>query len=130
MGLQDYNIKDYKKSRGLWPVYGLVLAIALGAISYVLGPSLYDFVLTRSPDFNTGTYTREQVELFFAGIIFFVLLTIVALLVAVFVPRSKTTVKDAELVKERNDMEKARRARKKRQLKMDRQAREEYRRLE
>ena len=130
MGLQDYNIEDYKKSRGLWPVYGLVLAVALGAIAYLLAPRLYDFVLTRSPSFNIGTYTREQVELFFAGIIFFVLLAITAGFVAMFVPRKKTDVKDTDLVKERKQAEAERRARKKRQLKMARQAREEYRRLE
>lgn len=130
MSEQDYNIKDYKRSRGLWPLYGLVLAIALGAIAYVLGPKLYDFVLDRSPNFNTGTYTREQVELFFAGIIFLVLLAIVAGFVAMFAPRKKTTVKDTDLIKERKQREAARRARKKRQMQLDRQAREEYRRLE
>lgn len=130
MGLQDYNIEDYKKRRGLWPLYGLVLAIALGAISYVLGPKLYDFVLTQQPNFNTGTYTRQQVELFFAGIIFLVLIAIAGGFVAMFAPRKRTTVKETDLVKERKQKEAVRRARKKRKMQMERQAREEYRRLE
>ncbi len=128
------ELKDYKepeaKRRGMWPVYGLLMAIALGAISYVAAPELLKFVRQRSPSFNIGTLSEQEVELFFAGIIFLVLLSFATLIIAAAVPKKKSDVKDTDLVKEKKLIEAERRAHRKRQLEMQRKTREQNRRLE
>jgi hypothetical protein len=130
MGLQDYKIPEEKPRRGLWPLYGLLMALAVGAISYVLAPELLRFVRSRSQDFNIGNLTEEQVILLFAGVIFLVLMAIATLILAFAAPKKKSQVKDASLVKEKKLMEAERRARKKRQLEIQRKLREQNRRVD
>lgn len=127
---QNFRQAEKKTRRGLWPLYGLLMALALGAISWVFAPELLKFVRSRSERFSIGNLTDQQVELLFAGIIFFVLLGIVTLILAVAAPRRKSEVLDATLVKERKAMEAEHRARKKRQLEIARKQRQSNRRLE
>ena len=127
---QNYRQAEKKSRRGLWPVYGLVMAIALGAIAYITAPLLLQFVKGRSPNFSIGNLPPEHVELLFAGIIFFVLLGIATLILGMTVPRNKNEVMDATLVKERKAMDAEKRARKKRQLEIARKLREQNKRVE
>jgi hypothetical protein len=127
---QNYRQAEKKNRRGLWPVYGLVMAIALGAISYVLAPVLLQFVRGRSPRFSVGDLTTQQVELLFAGIIFFVLIGITTIILGLTVPKKKNEVLDAALVKERKAVDAEKRARKKRQLEIARKLRESNKRVE
>lgn len=127
---QNYRQADKKSKRGLWPVYGLLMAIALGAISFVLGPMLVDFIDSRSANFSIGNLPPEHVDLLFAGIIFFVLLGIATLILGVTVPKNKSEVLDATLVKERKAMEAEKRAQKKRQMEIARKLRDSNKRLE
>jgi hypothetical protein len=130
MGLKDYKEPEKKQRRGMWPVYGLFMAIALGAISYVLSPELLKFIRQRSPNFSIGTLPEDQVLLFFGGIIFLILLSFGTLIIAAAVPKKKNQVKDAELVREKKAIEAEQRARKKRQLEIQRKTRDQNRRLE
>lgn len=127
---QQYKIAEKKKTRGLWPVYGLVMMVAAGAIAYVLGPSLSDWFQRRAPNVNVGQFTPAQVDLFFSALIFVAIIGLASLLVAVAAPRRKSTVRETDLVKERKQAEAERRARRKRQLELERKMREENRRLE
>ena len=127
---QNFRQAEKKSKRGLWPLYGLLMAIALGAIAYVTAPLLLDFVDSRSPNFSIGNLSEDQVKLLFAGIIFFVLLGIMTVILGVTVPKKKSEVLDAALVKERKAMEAERRAQKKRQMEIARKLRESNKRLE
>ncbi len=130
MALRDYKAPEKKPTRGMWPVYGLVMAVALGVISYILAPTVLEFVRRQSPRFSIGNLPEEQVVLFFAGIIFLVLLGIGTLILAFAAPRKKSEVKDKQLVKEKEQMQAEQRARKKRQLEIQRKMREQNKRLE
>jgi hypothetical protein len=127
---QNYRQAEKKSRRGLWPVYGLLMAIALGAIAYVTAPLLFNFVDSRSPNFSIGNLSKDQVLLLFAGIIFFVLLGIATLVLGLTVPKKKSEVLDATLVKERKAMDAEKRARKKRQMEIARKLREQNKRIE
>lgn len=127
---QNFRKAEKKSKRGMWPVYGLLMAIALGAIAYVLAPVLLQFVRSRSANFSIGNLTIEQVELLFAGIIFFVLIGIATLILAALTPKKKSEVLDAVLVKERKQMELERRAQKKQQMEIARKMRQSNKRLE
>lgn len=111
-------------------MYGLLMALALGVIAWVLAPMLLQFVRSRSPQFSVGDLTTQQVELLFAGIIFFVLLAIATLILAVTAPKKKGEVLDATLVKERKQMDAEMRAKKKRQQELARKMRESNRRVQ
>ncbi|MBZ0302618.1 MAG: hypothetical protein K8J31_22935 [Anaerolineae bacterium] len=130
MGLQDYKMPEKRKRRGLWPVYGLMMAIALGGIAYIASPLLLQYIRRRSPQFSVGNLTDQQAALLFAGIIFLALLALVTMLLTLAVPKKKSQVLDKQLVQEKKEMEAARRARKKRQLEIERKMREENRRRE
>jgi hypothetical protein len=130
MGLQDYKVPEKKNRRGMWPVYGLLMALAIGAISYVLAPELLKFVRQRAPQFSVGTLPESQVELIFAAAIFLVLIAVVTFLLAIFVPKKKSDIKDTHLVKEKKAMEAERLARKKRQREVQKKLRQQNRRVE
>jgi uncharacterized membrane protein HdeD (DUF308 family) len=127
---QNFSQVEKKAKRGLRPFFGLLMAIALGVIAYVLAPVLFNFVDSRSPNFSIGNLSKDQVLLLFAAIIFFVLLGIFTLILGLTVPKKKSEVLDAALVKERKAMEAERRAKKKRQLEIARKLREQNKRLE
>jgi type VI protein secretion system component VasK len=130
MSPTNYKVQKVTRRRGLWPFYGLLMAVALGAISYILSPQLVLFVRRQSPEFSIGDLTPDQVRLFFAGVIFLVLLSVVTLILAVAAPRKKSDVKDRHLLKEKQAMEAARRTRRKRQLQVERKMRQQNKRLE
>jgi hypothetical protein len=128
--MNQFKVAEKKKSRGLWPVYGLVMALAAGAIAYVLGPSLSTWFQRRAPAFNVGTFTPEQVDLFFSALIFVAILGLGSLLVAVAAPRKKSNVKETDLVKERKEMQAEQKARRKRRLELEHKMRQQNQRME
>jgi hypothetical protein len=112
--MPEYRKAEVKKPRGLWPLYGLVMMIAAAGIGWALAPELYR-LLNRNSGFSIGTFTPDQVKLFLAGIIFFIVVAIGGLIIALFMPKRKEdTVQDAFLKKQKQAMvkeEKARRVR-------------------
>ena len=132
MGLGNYRVHEEKPRRGLWPVYGLMMAVSMGAIAYVLAPQLLRYVRNRSPQFSIGTLTDQEVTLLYGIIIFLVLITIGTLLLAIFVPRRRgaDAITDKVMVKQKKLAEAEERARKKRQLELARKNREQSKRLE
>jgi len=114
--MQDYKPKPKPKSKGLWPVYGFLMALALGIISYFIAPYAEDIVIRITRGGFTGQeLPPDQMQLFFTGIVFLVLGSIAALIVAMAKPRPKRKVMDADLVKQKAEMrqeEKRRRVRK------------------
>jgi hypothetical protein len=114
--MPEYKKAEVKKARGMWPLYGLLMAIAAGGIAYVLAPRVLEYIYSRSANFGIGSLTTNQVELFIGAIIFFILVSLGGLIVAIFMPKRKEdSVQDAFLKKQKDQMvkdEKARRVRK------------------
>lgn len=127
-----YREAEEKPRRGMWPVYGLLMAVAAAGIAYVLAPEALILVRRQSPQFNIGTFTDQQVELLFGGVIFMVLILIIALILAAFVPRQRgpNTINDKIMAKEKQRMEAERKERRKRQLALEKKMRQENKRLQ
>jgi uncharacterized membrane protein YgaE (UPF0421/DUF939 family) len=100
------------KNKAFWPLIGFILAVALAAIAWVIAPSVVSFLHSKlGARFPTGA----QMNLYTTVMLFLMLGGLSALIVAATMPRKKSQVKEADLVKERKDMLAAKAARKKRQ---------------
>lgn len=101
----EYAGKGRGKKKGLapWlPVMGLLLAVALGAIAYVLSGPLHELLYNEF--FLPQGYQDFQDESFkylISVILFMVLLTFSGLLYAAFQPSRANKVTERELKKER-----------------------------
>jgi hypothetical protein len=102
--MSQIKVVGERRKRGLWPVMGLFLAIAIGIISYFLAPSVIALTKQLLPQFSTSSMPREQLRLIFTVLTFVVLLAAVAFLVALFMPKKQTDVKEKDLKKEREQM--------------------------
>ena len=100
-------------SKAMWPVLGLFMILALGAISYVLAPGLISYLAANLDGFRGNELPRSQMLLAFSAVIFVILGSVVALLVAITVPRSKSRTKDAHVKEDREKMVKTINAKKK-----------------
>ncbi len=101
--MSQARIAEKKTRRALWPVMGLILAVALGAIAWfskeaVIGilPATVRIQLDRLPGI--------QGELAVAAFIFVIMLGIVAIIVAVAAPKRRINVKEKDMFKERDKM--------------------------
>lgn len=119
-------IADKKKRTGLRSVVGLVLAIAVGIIAYVLAPSVLSLIRDRYASFGRP-YTDQQVTIGIAVALFFIIITIFALIVAAATPKPKLDVKETDIMKEREQMKLMQVAEKKRQQRLNRQMRQDVR---
>jgi multidrug efflux pump subunit AcrA (membrane-fusion protein) len=124
--MSQAKIKVKKQSRALWPIMGLVLAVALAAIAWVLKdpvksilPDQVDRMLTRLPGI--------QGELAVAAMLFVVMLSVIAIIVAVAAPKSRLNVKTKDILKERNQMVASREAMARRQQRVARENRRQSR---
>ncbi len=112
--MTQVRMQEKKQSRALWPVMGLIMGLALLALAAVL----VEPVMTALPD-NVEQQLRNmplliRPELLNLGIsinqgqaavgaaIFVVLLSIVAIIVAVAAPKRKIHVRESEMLKARN----------------------------
>jgi hypothetical protein len=101
--MSQVKMAEKKQSRALWPLMGFILLIAYGAIAWVLAPIVRDALppaldrlLTRMPG--------QQGEIAVGLAIFLILVSVSALIVALFAPRRKLDVKTKDMLKERNQM--------------------------
>ena len=102
--MSQIKLAETRRRRGLWPVMGLLLAIALGIISYFLAPTVIQLTRQLLPQFRTGGIPGDQLRLIFTALTFVVLLLVTALLVAIFMPKKPMLVKESDLKKEREQM--------------------------
>lgn len=101
--MSQVRLQEKKFNRALWPVIGFILAVALGAIAWMLQPTVITFLRRTSPRVREAVRDLPdwQVEVLVAFIIFILLAVLAALIVAVLSPKKKAIVKDIDLVKER-----------------------------
>jgi biotin transporter BioY len=94
-----------KQSKALWPVLGFFMIVALGVIAWTLAPGLISWLAVNMRGFN-GNELRPfwKMQLAFAAVIFVVLGAIVALLVAITVPRTKSRTQDAQVKEDREKL--------------------------
>lgn len=129
--MQDYTIPPKEKKRGMWPLYGLLMAIAAGAFAYVIGPELIPVVRNiTSGGFTGQELPPEQMRLAFMAVTFLVLVTIGALIVAIAMPKKKSRVKENDLRKEKVLVQKEEKRRRARQLIMEQKMKEQNRRTD
>lgn len=121
-----------KKNNPFWPVMGLVLAVALGVISWFIAPSVRDFVFTRFPNSVSAfaTTSEANVQLIFTGVVFFILMCISGMIVAVAVPKKSSQVKDKDIRKQQASIRKEREVKKRKRLAMEKQMHEYNRKKE
>lgn len=100
--MQDYT-PPKPKSKAMWPLLGLLMAIAAAMFAYVLGPKLIPVVRQiTNGGFSGSELPREQMNLAFMVITWIVLIGFGGLIVALFMPKKKLVVKEKDLHKQRN----------------------------
>ncbi len=117
-------IASKKNNRRMWPVMGFLLIVALTLLAYTIAPNVIDWIKANFRQFRTAGMTDEQLRLAFTAIVFVLFTLVVALIIAVSAPKKAINVNMDELSKERVDMLKGKRARKKRQRRINREYRE------
>lgn len=95
--MQDYT-PPKPKSKAMWPLLGLMMAVAAAMFAYVIGPELIPVVsrLTRG-GFTGNEIPPDQMDLAFMVITWIVFIAIGGLIVAMFMPKKKAVVKEKEL---------------------------------
>lgn len=117
MTFREKKIK--RKGQSYWPVFGLVLALALGVISWVVSPSAFNWLGTWLKGFPPAGVPRPTLELLITVILFVVLSLFAALLVALAMPKKKSAVNEKQLAEERERMIEEKRMRRMRQKQMN-----------
>lgn len=118
-------IKQTKKKNPLapfFPVFGLLLIAALGAISFVVSQPAYNLL---TDNIDSIPANNQQMQLVVGGTIFLILLMLCGLVYAAFAPKPAKRVTEAELKKEKAQKDKETRARKKLRTELARKAQRE-----
>ncbi|MCI0351545.1 MAG: hypothetical protein L0Z53_19145 [Acidobacteriales bacterium] len=119
--MSQITVVEKKRRRGLWPVMGLFMAVALGIIAYFLAPSVIELTKQLLPQFSTGGIPREHLRLIFTFLTFVIMLSFVAFLVAIFMPKKPINVNENDLKKERAQMQAYKKYERQRQRKINRE---------
>lgn len=101
--MQDYT-PPKPKSKAMWPLLGLLMAVAAAMFAYVVGPELIPVVrrLTGGA-FRGNEIPRQQMELAFMFVTWILFIGIGGLIVAIFMPKKKSIVKEKDLRTQRVD---------------------------
>jgi type VI protein secretion system component VasK len=115
------TIVEKKRSRALYPVMGMLLAVAIAVIAYMIAPDVIAWLRTNLRGFQTRGVPPEQLRLMISALIWLVLISCVALAVALFAPRKQLNIKDSDLSKERKDLQEQKRQDRMRQRRINQQ---------
>ena len=122
MGFEDeYAGRKQKKDpiTAFLPFLGLLLALAFGAIAYVLREPAHEFLIEQINDFPT----EEEVSYAVAGVLFLIFMLLAALVYALFAPKPHhKSVTEKELKREKQAIEQERVERKRRKRRMREEA--------
>lgn len=80
-----------KRSSRFLPVFGLLLAVLLGIVAYILAPYMVDYAMERNANVNrqftdfADQYGEDTIDYLAAGVFWLILLGLATLFVAIFV---------------------------------------------
>lgn len=124
MSFEDEYVRKKKKKdpiTAFLPAIGLLLAVAIGAVSYILSDPAHQFLIDNMNDVPAD----KEVGYVVAVVIFIVLMLFIAMIYAAFAPKPTKLVSERQLQKEKDEMERERLQRKKRQREVQRKLSEE-----
>jgi predicted histidine transporter YuiF (NhaC family) len=121
MGRSGLNFRkdaedEARRNQAWWGIAGLILAVAFGAIAYILSEPLSAQTLRLVPGIAAETW-----RIFVGAAIFVGLVAISGVLFALFAPKRKDKFNERELDKERRQMWAEEKAKKMRQKEVRRQ---------
>lgn len=122
----QYKVVIEQKSRKRWAAYGFLLLFALLVISWLVSPSLIQWMRASNRAFRTGlgTMPPQQLQIIFTLFLTLLLALVAAIIVTLAAPKRVLNVNEKDLVKEREEAQKYRQMQKKRQRKLNREMRE------
>lgn len=128
MGRSSLNFRkdaedEARRNQAWWGIAGLILAIAFGAIAYILSESVSQQTLRLVPGIAESTW-----RIIVGAAIFVGLVSVFGILFAIFAPKRKDKFNERELDKERRQLwaeEKAKKIRQKEVRKQISKARRE-----
>jgi hypothetical protein len=111
------------RSQAFWPVLGLLLILACGAIAYFLGPAVVDWLDKGNiiKGFPPPGIPRVNINWIMRAVVGVILLLLSSLAVAAAVPKKKSAVNEKQLTKQRTEMVNEKKARKMRQQLLNKQ---------
>ena len=110
--------------RRFWPLMGFLMFVALAIVSYFLAPSAIDLARGIVPGFRGNEMPPDLMRLAFAALVFVVLGSLAAIILAVTAPKREIDViKDSQLLMEREEMLKRRAADRERLRRINRELR-------
>lgn len=119
------KIASSKRGRWVWPIAGLILALAAGGIGYALAPNVEDLIRDLFPAFRRSGMSAQTFRWVLTVITGAVFLLVAVMLVSIGSRRKNPLdVNNATLVKERNEMIAEHKAMKKRQRQMNQKMRD------
>jgi hypothetical protein len=123
--MSQIKVVEQKRGRRAYAAVGFVLIVAIGVIVYLVSEPLArwaDQTILRG--YRIPRSDMPTVQLLIGLVLFFLLSSIVALIVAALAPKKALNVKETDLVKEREDMIKRRKSERIRQRQINRQFRD------
>ncbi len=124
-GQTQVVIAEQKRGRRAFPAVGFILILAMGAITWVVTPPLTQFLdRTVLTGYRIPRSDLPTIQLAVGLILFFLLSTLTALIVSALAPKRAINVKETDLIKERDEMHRQRKAERVRQRKINREFRE------
>jgi hypothetical protein len=125
-GHSQVVVAEQKRGRRAFPAVGFILIVAMGVIVWVVTPPLTEYLdRTVLTSYRIPRSDLPTVQIGIGLVLFFLLSTIVALIVSALAPKPAASVKETDLVKERDEMQKKRKAERIRQRKINREFREQ-----
>lgn len=124
MSFEDEYVRKKKKKdpiTAFLPAIGLLLIVAIGAVSYILSEPAHKFLSENM----SGVPADKEVGYVVGFVIFIVLMLFIAMIYAAFAPKPPKLVSEKQLQKEKDDREREMRERKKRQRAISRKMAEE-----
>lgn len=121
------KVKSVNKTQLWMPAMGFLLAFTLGLVAYIVSPGLILALRDALPQLRRAPLTDETMQLLFAVIIFFVMLSFTALLVAITAKRRPLNVTLETMDKERKETISRKKSEKRRQRRINQITRDELR---
>jgi cbb3-type cytochrome oxidase subunit 3 len=109
--MSQVKVADRRQSRAAWGVMGFFLALALGVASWFLAPPLTDVLPRNLQNLLEQRFPEPAGQIIVAAVIFVILLSFVGVIVAIFAPKPRATVKDSDILKERQAVNRDKQAR-------------------